>query len=915
MKFKNLLLLIVVMIYSNYVNAQNNLNKITGLSSTTASVAYSLRQLSTSYSGPLVRIKVGSSFYDVYPDVATYNFSLNSKISAAITIYNAAVSAESTSALSSIITSSVNATVAVWYDQSGNGVHVYSSNANAKIITLGSIITMNGQPTITFGTYSAGVNSAFTSSSTVNYNTQTVATINSVAQNSNSSSDYSGIISTGDNGGWGLSYNPNTNTQQAYPYGTTGAYLYGYFIDGSGGLNASTMELTTTPKIVTGLVNKTTQNSSIYSNSSLKNSNTSTTFVGPGNGTNDKIYIGQRGNFSNRNFVGNISEIFLFPKLLSASEQSALESSQAIFLPPSVTITSNPTGSICPGATVTYTATTSNIASPSFQWYLNGVAITGAIASTYSTTTLTNNDKITVIATPSNAPTNIVNGPNLKANLDAGNSSSYSGSGTTWTDLTGNGNKVTLTGTGYTNVNGGGITFNTSSTYGTQTFASPPFNSDFTWSSIYKAPPIDGNGWDRIYSTGTYTAFHVGHVNGRPLFSFENWYPGAAALNTNAESTLTPGNYYMVTFVRSGNTLSSYVQASPYGTNGTASGAVIPVSPITIGKGPDSQAWENGVMNVMLIYNYALSQAEIVQNVNYYASRFGYGLSGYISNAITTTVSLTKPIISLSGEACTSKATLTTPSGLSSYAWYKDNVLISGATSNSYVPTTIGGYQVQVSNGTCTAASLVTTVYNCVVNVNGKIVASSNLNATAINSPEGGTNFGTGKEISGKLASTLGLTTTVGTIGTSTAILGGIISPTNAITSSIGVLYSTNANFSTYSSTTIQSNITAGTYTSTISGLAPSTTYYAKSFIVNNAGTSYGPIISFTTSANPIALKTTHQKGKHFFVVGGTLDLITSTSSQNLSAPYAWFQNTNSAEESITGETYSIVSVPTIRSS
>lgn len=915
MKFKNLLLLIVVMIYSNYVNAQNNLNKITGLSSTTASVAYSLRQLSTSYTGPLVRIKVGSSFYDVYPDVATYNFSLNSKISAAITIYNAAVSAESTSALSSIITSSVNATVAVWYDQSGNGVHVYSSNANAKIITLGSIITMNGQPTITFGTYSSGVNSAFTSSSTVNYNTQTVATINSVAQNSNSSSDYSGIISTGDNGGWGLSYNPNTNTQQAYPYGTTGAYLYGYFIDGSGGLNASTMELTTTPKIVTGLVNKTTQNSSIYSNSSLKNSNTSTTFVGPGNGTNDKIYIGQRGNFSNRNFVGNISEIFLFPKLLSASEQSALESSQAIFLPPSVTITSNPTGSICPGATVTYTATTSNIASPSFQWYLNGVAITGAIASTYSTTTLTNNDKITVIATPSNAPTNIVNGPNLKANLDAGNSSSYSGSGTTWTDLTGNGNKVTLTGTGYTNVNGGGITFNTSSTYGTQTFASPPFNSDFTWSSIYKAPPIDGNGWDRIYSTGTYTAFHVGHVNGRPLFSFENWYPGAAALNTNAESTLTPGNYYMVTFVRSGNTLSSYVQASPYGTNGTASGAVIPVSPITIGKGPDSQAWENGVMNVMLIYNYALSQAEIVQNVNYYASRFGYGLSGYISNAITTTVSLTKPIISLSGEACTSKATLTTPSGLSSYAWYKDNVLIPGVTSNSYVPTTIGGYQVQVSNGTCTAASLVTTVYNCVVNVNGKIVASSNLNATAINSPEGGTNFGTGKEISGKLASTLGLTTTVGTIGTSTAILGGIISPTNAITSSIGVLYSTNANFSTYSSTTIQSNITAGTYTSTISGLAPSTTYYAKSFIVNNAGTSYGPIISFTTSANPIALKTTHQKGKHFFVVGGTLDLITSTSSQNLSAPYAWFQNTNSAEESITGETYSIVSVPTIRSS
>jgi Concanavalin A-like lectin/glucanases superfamily len=863
MKFKYLLLLIIVIIYSNDICAQNNLNRITGLSSTTASVAYSLRQLSTSYTGPLVRIKVASSFYDVYPDATTYNFSLSSKISAAITNYNDAAAVAGTSALSSIITSSINATVAAWYDQSGNGVHVYSINATAKIITAGAIITMNGQPTITFGGSSASTYSSFTSSATVNYNTQTVATINAVAQNSASTSDYSGIISTGDGGGWGISYNPNTNTQQAYSSGVpTGTYLYGYFIDGSGGLNASSLELTTTsPKIVTGLVNKTTQTSSIYSNSSLKNSNTSTTFVGPGNGTNDKIYVGQRGNFPNRNFVGNISETFIFNKILTTAEQTALETSQAIFLPPSVTITSNPTGSICPGATVTYTATTSNIASPSFQWYLNGAAITSATASTYSTTTLTNNDKITVIATPSTASTNIVNGPNLKSNLDAGNSSSYSGSGTTWTDLTGNGNKVTLTGTGYTNVNGGGITFNTSSTYGTQTFASPPFNGDFTWSSIYKAPPLNGNGWDRIYSTGSYTAFHVGHVNGRPLFSFENWYPGGAALNTSGEATLTPGNYYMVTFVRSGNTLSSYVQASPYGTNGTASGAVIPVSPITVGKGPDSEAWENGVMNVMLIYNYALSQAEIVQNVNFYASRFGYGLSGYISNAITTTVSLTTPVITVSGEACTSKATLTTPTGLSSYAWYKDNVLISGATSNSYVPSSIGEYQVQVSNGTCTAASLVTTVYNCVVNVNGKIVANSNVNASAINSPEGGTNFGTGKDISGKLFNTTGISSIIGTIGSTTAVIGGVISPTNAITTSIGVIYSTDINFGTYSTTTIQSNVPAGSYSSTISGLTSLTTYFAKSFIVNKAGTSYGPVVTFPTQANPILLGSTYGGG------------------------------------------------------
>jgi len=837
MKLKFILILIVVMGYANYVRAQNYLNKITGLSSTSASVAYSLRQLSTSYTGPLVRIKVASSFYDVYPDGTTYNFTLSSKISAAISNYNDAIAVAGTSALSSIITSSTNATVAAWYDQSGNGIHVYSSNATAKIITAGAIITMNGQPTITFV-----ANSSFTSSANVNYYTQTESTINAVAQNSNSASDYSGIISTGANGGWGLSYNPS-NVNQA---GFGSDKFYGYFVDGNGGLNASSNELTFKPSIVTGYVNKSAVTSSIYINSVSKNSTTQ--LRPPGNGTSDKIYVGIRGNCcADRTFLGNISETFIFPKLLTTAEQTALETSQAIFLPPSVSITSNPSGSICPGTTVTYTATTSNIASPSFQWYLNGVAISGANASTYSSATLTANDKITVIATPASASTSIVNGPNLKANLDAGNSSSYSGSGTTWTDLTGNGNKVTLTGTGFSLENLGGITFN-SNKYATQTLSSPPFNGDFTWSTILKAPDYNTNSWDFLYNVGGYSGLNIAVVGGQPRVSWGSWF--SDNINVVGQAQMVIGNYYMLTLVRSGNTITFYLQASPYGTPGTVS-ATIPVAAPLIARGPGSEWWENGVMNVMLLYNYALSQADIVQNVNYYATRFGYGLSGYLSNAITTTVSLTSPVITVSGEACTNKATLTTPTGFSSYAWYKDNELISGAASNSYVPTSMGAYQVQVSNGTCNAKSLASTIYNCVVNKNGKLVAGSTVNASLINSPEGGTNFGTGKDTSGKLVSTIGLTTSMGTIGASTAILGGVISPTNAITTSIGVQYSTNASFSNYTNTTIQSNVSAGTYTSTISGLSPSTTYYAKSFIVNQAGTSYGSVVSFTTSATP----------------------------------------------------------------
>ncbi|MDU0808302.1 fibrinogen-like YCDxxxxGGGW domain-containing protein [Aquirufa regiilacus] len=53
----------------------------------------------------------------------------------------------------------------------------------------------------------------------------------------------------------------------------------------------------------------------------------------------------------------------------------------------------------------------------------------------------------------------------LFLHLDAGNPLSYSGSGTTWNDLSGNGSHVTLTSTTYNAANGGSIGFNGTSSY------------------------------------------------------------------------------------------------------------------------------------------------------------------------------------------------------------------------------------------------------------------------------------------------------------------------------------------------------------------------------------------------------------------------------------------------------------------
>jgi len=513
----------------------------------------------------------------------------------------------------------------------------------------------------------------------------------------------------------------------------------------------------------------------------------------------------------------------------------------------SVSITSSASGAVCAGTNITFSAVVSNISSPTYQWYKNNIAINGATSSTYSTTTLSNSDQIYATATPAVVTASLVTS-NLMTNLDAGNSSSYGGTGTTWTDLTLLGNKATLTGTGYSSVNGGGITFTTSK-YATQTLTSPPFNGDFTWSTILKAPDYNTNSWDFLYNVGGYTGLNIALVTGQPRVSWGTWF--SDNINVGGLAQMVIGNYYMLTFVRSGNTVSFYLQASPYGTPGTVS-ATIPVAAPLIARGPGSEWWENGIMNVMLLYNRALSQTEITQNYNTYASRFGLAAAGISSNTISTTISpAPSSTITVNGDGCLDKTSLTTASGSISYAWYKDNVMISGITTNSIIPNASGAYHVIVTNGTCSSTSTATTIYSCGINADGKAVSITN--TSSLISREGGAYLGTAKDISGKIFNTTTLTTLgAATIGSTSAILGGVITGTNGRASGIGVVYSMDPNFGTFLTTSISTNVAAGTYTSTITGLTSSTKYYAKSFIVNASGTNYGSAVDFTTTVPPV---------------------------------------------------------------
>jgi hypothetical protein len=246
--------------------------------------------------------------------------------------------------------------------------------------------------------------------------------------------------------------------------------------------------------------------------------------------------------------------------------------------------------------------------------------------------------------------------------LDAGNTSSYPGSGTTWTDLSGNGSNGTLTnGPTFSSSNNGILTFNGTSQYAEMSTRNTALEfqplQPYSCFVFYRSP-----------STAATGAIIANMLSGSPFSGWDLWFNNNSISNTIGMHLISSWStnaikiavtydyaayanqwiYFGYTYngsspTTSGASLSSvnfYLNGNLYTTgkamDGTTDGFNTSSETITYNTNQrfrvtsrwSSGAWNSGAdrstsISLVQAYNRALSASEVAQNYNAQKSRFG----------------------------------------------------------------------------------------------------------------------------------------------------------------------------------------------------------------------------------------------------------------------------------------------------
>ena len=215
------------------------------------------------------------------------------------------------------------------------------------------------------------------------------------------------------------------------------------------------------------------------------------------------------------------------------------------------------------------------------------------------------------------SPSLVMNG--LVLCLDAGNSKSYPGSGTTWTDLSGRGNTGTLTnGPTYSSGNGGSIVFD-----GSNDYVSGSIPTLINWSITlwYRSTDITSQLVFYPFS-GTTGANGLGFGGTCDANTNNRWYFFEGTNNFSSSNTaITTNVWYNLVVTKSSTTYNLYTNGS---LSLSGSGVDLSLTQYNLGRRSDGggQFYVKGNIANTQIYNRALTAAEIQQNFNATRSRY-----------------------------------------------------------------------------------------------------------------------------------------------------------------------------------------------------------------------------------------------------------------------------------------------------
>ena len=215
---------------------------------------------------------------------------------------------------------------------------------------------------------------------------------------------------------------------------------------------------------------------------------------------------------------------------------------------------------------------------------------------------------------------------NLSLCLDAANPKSYPGSGTTWTDLSGNGNNGTLVnGVGYSGDNLGSLVFDGVDDYVNLTSASllPVGTSDRTIVAFVRTPTSFPESYLHVIHYGTAA---TDQAFGLAIFSNGglNTHPWVGA---PSQGTVVAGTDYClaVSYTHSSTLHKFWINGVSQGA-GVSRGINTGTTDARVGAriaAPIEDWGPNGRIYNVMVYNRSLTDTEIQQNFNATRNRFG----------------------------------------------------------------------------------------------------------------------------------------------------------------------------------------------------------------------------------------------------------------------------------------------------